>query len=131
MKVFTNTNFATGKADAAIPANTVVGISTTTGNVIPAVAATIPIGVSHNFDTDAGCPVTVVPIGAGFARVKAGAKLGVTDLGASVGADSTGRVIKSPTVELGILVGLNADVEGSIADAVAGDDVVVLLTGGN
>ena len=69
MKVFTNTNFATGKADVAIPANTDVGISTTTGNVIPAVAATIPIGVSHYFDSDAGLRVTVVPFGAGFARV--------------------------------------------------------------
>ena len=130
MKVFTNANFATGKADAAIGENVVVGLSTTTGNVIQAVAATVPIGVTHNYATDAGQPVTIVPIGAGFARVKAGAALVVGDLGAPVGADATGRVVKAPTKVLGILAGLSADVEGALS-AAAGDDVVVLLTGDN
>ena len=130
MKVFTNTNFATGKADAAIEANVVVGLSTTTGDVIQAVAATVPIGVSHNYATDAGQPVTIVPIGAGFARVKAGEELVVGDLGSPVGADATGRVVKTPTKVLGILTGLSADVEGALS-AAAGDDVVVMLTGDN
>lgn len=127
MKVFTNTNYATGKAKSAIKANRIVGISTADGDVIQALAATVPIGVSHNFDTDAGQPVTVVPIGAGFARVKAGETLELADLGEPVGADADGRVVKSYTYAIGVLAGLSADNESATA-AAANDDVVVLLS---
>ena len=129
MKVFTNTNFATGKAGGDIKANRIVGINTTSGDVVQAIASTVPIGVAHNHDADEGYPVTVLPIGAGFARVTAGEALVASDLGAKVGADAKGRVVKSPTYVLGILAGLSADVEGATS-AAAGDDVVVLLNGG-
>lgn len=129
MKVFTNTNFATGKAGGDIKANRIVGLNTTSGDVIQAIASTVPIGVSHNHDADEGFPVTVLPIGGGFARVEAGATLAVSDLGAKVGADAQGRVVKSPTYVIGVLAGLSADVEGATS-AAAGDDVVVLLNGG-
>lgn len=128
MKVFTNTNYATGRAADDIKANRIVGLETTGGDVIQAIATTAPIGVSHNFDTDEGCPVTVIPIGGGFARVTAGESLGVADLGKSIGPDALGRAVLDEVNMVGILAGLSADVEGATA-AVEGDDVVVLLSG--
>lgn len=128
MKVFTNTNFATGKADDTIQANRIVGLSTVSGNVMQAVADTVPIGVSHNYSADAGCPATVIPLGGGFARVKSGMDFGVIDLGVAVGPDANGCAVSNPTYVVGILAGLSADVEGAIASA-SGDDVVVLLCG--
>ncbi len=129
MKVFTNTNYATGKAGGDIKANRIVGLDTTSGDVVQAVASTVPIGVAHNFDADKGYPVTVLPLGAGFARVTAGEALAASDLGAKVGADAEGRVVKNATYALGVLAGLSADVEGATS-AATGDDVVVLLNGG-
>lgn len=128
MKVFTNTNYATGRAAGDIKANRIVGLETSGGDVIQAIATTAPIGVSHNFDTDEGCPVTVIPIGGGFARVTAGESLGVADLGKSIGPDALGRAVLDEVNMVGILAGLSADVEGATA-AVEGDDVVVLLSG--
>lgn len=128
MKVFTNTNYATGKAGGAIAANRIVGLDVTTGDVIQAIANTTPIGVSHNFSQDKGYPITVLPIGAGFARVTAGEALAVTDLGASIGPDAQGRAVKNQANMIGILAGLSADVEGATV-AAAGDDVVVLICG--
>lgn len=128
MKVFTNTNYATGRAAGDIKANRIVGLETSGGDVIQAIATTAPIGVSHNFDADKGCPVTVIPIGGGFARVTAGESLAVTDLGASIGPDAQGRAVKSDSNMVGILAGLSADVEDATS-AVVGDDVVVLLSG--
>lgn len=130
MKVFTNTNFATGKAGAAIEENVFVGLSTETGDVIQAVADTVIIGVSHNYAADEGCPVTVIPLGAGFARVKAGEAMDLEDLGKVVGSDAKGHAIlaaESPVNTGGILAGLSADVEGATA-AAKGDYVVVLLS---
>jgi|LSQX01.2.fsa_nt_gb hypothetical protein len=128
MKVFTNTNFATGKAKATIYENRIVGLDTTDGNVIQAIADTVPIGVSHNYAADAGHPVTVIPLGAGFARVKSGMDFAVTDLGAAVGPDANGCAVSTPTHVVGILAGLSADVEGVI-ESKKDDDVVVLLCG--
>lgn len=128
MKVFTNNNFATGKAGGAIGANRIVGLDTTTGDVIQANATTYPIGVSHNYAQDAGFPITVLPIGAGFARVTAGESLSVSDLGASIVPDKDGLAIKGSEFIVGVLAGLSADVEGATS-AAKGDDVVVLLTG--
>lgn len=128
MKVFTNTNFGTGKAHAKILENRIVGLDTTDGNVIQAVATTVPIGVSHNYAADAGYPITVIPLGGGFARVKSGMDFDVSDLGAMVGPDANGCAVTGADHSVGILAGLSADVEGEIA-SVAGDDVVVLLCG--
>lgn len=126
MKVFTNTNFATGKASLDIEANVFVALSNADGNVITANSDTPPIGVSHNNPTPRGSAVTIVPTGAGFARVKAGQEFTLADLGAVVGSNALGFAIKNPSFGAGILAGLSADAEGAIA-AEAGDDVVVLL----
>ena len=128
MKVFTNTNYATGKAGGAIAPNRIVGLDVSTGDVIQAIADTTPIGVSHNFAQDKGFPITVLPIGAGFARVKAGEALTVSDLGASIGPDAQGRAVKNQSNMIGVLAGLSADVEGATS-AATDDDVVVLLCG--
>lgn len=128
MKVFTNTNFATGKAHAKILENKIVGLDTTDGHVIQAIADTVPIGVSHNYAADAGHPVTVIPLGAGFARVTSGMNFNAGDLGVAVGPDANGCAVSSPTHVVGILAGLSADVEGAI-ESKNGDDVVVLLCG--
>lgn len=131
MKVFTNTNFATGKAGADIEENVFVGLSTETGDVIQANADTVVIGVSHNYAADKGCPVTVIPLGAGFARVKAGEAMKLTDLGKVVEPDAKGNAVladaEGATNPGGILAGLSADVEGATA-AAKGDYVVVLLS---
>lgn len=128
MKVFTNTNFATGKAKAKILENRIVGLDTTDGRVIQAIADTVPIGVSHNYAAEADCPITVIPLGGGFARITAGMGFGVADLGVMVGPDANGCAVSTPTYSVGILAGLSADVEGAV-EAEEGDDVVVLLCG--
>ncbi len=128
MKVFTNTNFATGKAHAKVNDNRIVGLAIADGNVMQAEADTVPIGVSHNYAADAGYPVTVIPLGAGFARVKSGEDFALTDLGVAVGPDANGCAVSSPTHVVGILAGLSADVEGA-TESKSGDDVVVLLCG--
>lgn len=128
MKVFTNINFATGKAHAEIKESRIVGLAVADGNVMQAVADTVPIGVSHNYAADAGCPVTVIPLGGGFARVKSGEDFTLVDLGVMVGPDANGCAVSGATYSVGMLAGLSADVEGA-ATSVAGDDVVVLLCG--
>lgn len=128
MKVFTNTNFATGKAHAEILENRIVGLAAADGNVMQAVADTVPIGVSHNYAADAGCPATVIPLGGGFARVKSGMDFALVNLGVMVGPNKDGCAVSGAAHSVGILAGLSADVEGATA-SVAGDDVVVLLCG--